>query len=148
MSEASEARLSVRADHEAARRVRDFASRFAARHRVRDDDRGRILVAIEELVTNLVKYGYRDATQPGSAEVTVRLDGEWLSIEIDDDGGAFDPFTQPEPNLDVPLEERQVGGLGLLLVKGLMERWRYRRQGNRNIAEIARRVTHDSAGTP
>jgi serine/threonine-protein kinase RsbW len=140
MSEPSEARLSVRADHEAARRVRDFVSRFAGGHRVCDDDRARMLVAAEELVTNLVKYGYRDAAQPGSAEVTVRLDGDWFSIEIDDDGGPFDPFTQPEPDLDVPLEERRVGGLGLLLVKGLMERWRYRRQGNRNIAEVARRV--------
>lgn len=143
MSEPSEARLSVRADHEAARRVRDFAGAFAGSHRVRDDDCARMLIAAEELITNLVKYGYQNAARPGSAEVTLRLDGDWFSIEIDDDGGAFDPFAQPAPDLDAPLEERAVGGLGLLLVKSLMERRRYRRQGNRNVTEIARRVARD-----
>lgn len=143
MSEPGEARLSIRADHEAARRVRDFVGAFARLHCVRDDDRARLLIAGEELITNLVKYGYREAANPGSAEVSVSLDGDWFSIEIDDDGGAFDPFAHPDPDLDAPLEDRPVGGLGLVLVKSLMERRRYRRQGHRNITEIARRVARD-----
>ncbi|HXQ53114.1 MAG TPA: ATP-binding protein [Stellaceae bacterium] len=120
--------------------VRAFAERFAAARAIAGDDLARILVVVEELVTNIVKYGYPPPAQPGTAEIALRLrDGE-IGLEIVDDGQAFDPFSGPEPDLDAPLEERTAGGLGLHIVKSLMDRTRYRRVAGHNVVEVWRRV--------
>jgi serine/threonine-protein kinase RsbW len=140
MNERSEARLSVRADGEAMGQIRAFVERFGGAHGVGGEDLARVLIAVEELVTNIVRYGYAPPAQPGSAAITLRLADDRFVVEIVDDGGEFDPFAAPEPDLDAPIEERRVGGLGLHLVKALMDRTRYRRVGAHNVVEISRRV--------
>lgn len=140
MSERNETQLSVRADGEAMGPIRAVIERFGDECGIAGDDLARILIAIEELVTNMVKYGYGPAAAPGSASITLRLQGDRLSVEIIDDGDEFDPFAAPPPDLDAPLEGRRIGGLGLHLVKALMDRTRYRRVGAQNVVEISRRV--------
>jgi len=140
MNQSFEARLSLSADRQAMMRLRGFVDAFAAARGIGGEDVNRVLVAIEELVTNLVKYGYPGAAVPGSIVVTLRLDDDRLSVEIVDDGQEFDPFAQPPPDLDVPLEERSVGGLGLHLVRSLMEQTSHRRERGRNVTVIGRRV--------
>ena len=140
MSERSEAQLNIRADGEAMGRIRAAIESFAGEYGIAGDDRARILIAIEELVTNMVKYGYGPAAAPGSASITLRLEGDRLSVKIIDDGDEFDPFAAPKPDFDAPLDERRVGGLGLHLVKALMDRTRYARVGAHNVVEISRRV--------
>jgi serine/threonine-protein kinase RsbW len=140
MSDRSDARISVPADGEAMGRIRAVIERFGGERRIRSDDVARILIAVEELVTNMIKYGYTQAAQPGVASIALRLEGDRLAVEIIDDGDEFDPFAAPEPNLDAPIEQRRVGGLGLHLVKTLMDETRYRRDGVHNVVEISRRV--------
>jgi len=141
MSERTEARLEVPADGEAMGHIRDLVDRFGRDCRIGRDDVVRVLIAAEELVTNIVRYGYGAAAQPGRAAVTLTLDGDRLSLQIVDDSHAFDPFAAPDPtDLDAPIEERRVGGLGLYLVKTLMDRTSYRRDGDHNVVEISRRV--------
>jgi len=141
MSERTEARLEVRADGEAMGHIRDLVDRFGRDCRIGRDDIVRVLIAAEELVTNIVRYGYGAAAEPGRAAVTLKLDGDRLSLQIIDDSHAFDPFATPDPtDLDAPIEERRVGGLGLYLVKTLMDRTSYRRDGGHNVVEISRRV--------
>src|SRR5262249_11909756 len=55
------------------------------------------------------------------------------AIRLEDAGPPFNPLEAPAPNLEAPLAERSVGGLGLLLVKHLVERWEYAREGPRNV---------------
>ena len=141
MNEQSEARLNVRADGDAMDHIRAAIERFGGEYGIAGDDMARIFIVIEELVTNMVKYGYGPAAQPGSASITLRLEGDRLSVEIIDDGREFDPFAAPDPDLEAPLEERRIGGLGLHIVKALMDRTRYRRVGAQNVVEISRRVT-------
>lgn len=140
MSQPIEARLGVRADREAMSAARQFITAFAARAGIGGEDRARILITVEELVTNLVKYGYAPEAEPGSVEITLRLEDDRLSVEIVDDGQAFDPFSQPDPQLDDPLDDRPIGRLGLHLVKSLMDRTEYHRAGERNAVRVARRV--------
>jgi serine/threonine-protein kinase RsbW len=140
MSEYKEARLAVRADADAMGLIRAFVERFGGDCRIDRDDIVRVLIAVEELVTNIVKYGYGPAAEPGRAGLTLSLDGDRLTLEIVDDSHEFDPFAAPDPDLDAPIEERRVGGLGLYLVKTLMDRALYRRDGARNVVEISRRV--------
>jgi len=94
----------------------------------------------EEVVTNVAKYGYA----PGAAaamEVRVSMDDDAVSLEFRDSGEPFDPLSQPPPDLDAPLEERPVGGLGLTLVRALVEEARYAREGPVNVLRLVKRRT-------
>jgi serine/threonine-protein kinase RsbW len=136
-----QARLTVRADAGAISQVEAFVAAFAARHGLSADDRLRVCVVLEELITNLVKYGYPGRSEPGAAEVALGLEGARLTIELSDDGQAFDPFAPPAPELDRPLEARPVGGLGLYLVRALTDEACYTRRDDRNIVRLTRYVT-------
>ena len=140
MSEPDRAHLKLTADAAALALLLGFVASFADACALHDDDRARVLIVVEEMVTNLVKYGYPAGAPPGLVELTLRLDGDLLDIEIADDGQGFDPFAQAEPLLDAELDDRPIGGLGLHLVKSLMDRTTYRRDGGRNIASLSRRV--------
>lgn len=134
------ASLAVRTDNEAMGQVRRFIENFARSRSIADADLARVLIAVEELVTNIVRYGYGPGDAIGEARVTLRLDGSRFAIEIVDNSRPFDPFAQSEPDLDAPVEARRIGGLGLYIVKALMDRTRYRRDGAYNVVEISRPV--------
>jgi serine/threonine-protein kinase RsbW len=85
-----------------------------------------------------MKYGYPDRAEPGQAEIALALNGSRLEIEFIDDGCAFDPFAGPPPNLDEPLEARQVGGLGLHLLRSLTDEARYERRNDTNVIRLSR----------
>lgn len=118
--------------------IRGFVERFAADRAMVPDDAARVLIAVEEIVTNVVRHGYDAA--PGAIRFTLRLEGARLFVEMVDDARPFDPFAQAPPDLDAPIEERRVGGLGLPIVKSLMDRTHYRRDGAYNVVEISRPV--------
>ena len=128
------------------RQVDAFVAAFVSEQGIAADDAARILILLEELLTNLVKYGYPDRAEPGGAEIALALNGSRLEIEFIDDGCAFDPLAGPTPNLDEPLEERPVGGLGLHLLRSLTDVVRYERRNNKNVIRLSRSVA--STRTP
>jgi anti-sigma regulatory factor (Ser/Thr protein kinase) len=134
----SEVSIEVRADGSAMAQIRGLVERFAAECTIAHRDVARVLIAVEELVTNVVRHGYDAA--PGTLRLTLRLEGARLLIAIVDDARPFDPFAQTPPDLDAPIEERRVGGLGLPIIKSLMDRTNYRRDGTYNVVEISRPV--------
>lgn len=92
-------------------------------------------LAVDEFVSNCIKYGYADG-RPGEIEVRLRREGDALEIIVSDDGGAFDPFSVPEPDLESPVEDRKVGGLGIHLVRRFADHVFYERADDRNIVAI------------
>jgi anti-sigma regulatory factor (Ser/Thr protein kinase) len=140
MSARKEARLEVPADTEAMTRIREFVEEFGKECRIDRGDIIRALIAIEELVTNIIKYGYGPSGEQGRAALTLGFEGERLTVELVDDSHEFDPFAGPAPDLSAPIEQRRIGGLGLHLVKTLMDRTSYRREGGHNVVAISRRV--------
>jgi anti-sigma regulatory factor (Ser/Thr protein kinase) len=133
------ARLTVRADSAAMRQVDSFVLAFAKDHRLDTDEGTRILIVLEELVTNLIKYGYPDRSAPGSAEIILSLDSNRLTIEFIDDGCAFDPFAIPPPSLD-DADARPIGGLGLHILRSLADETHYQRRNERNLIRLSRLV--------
>jgi anti-sigma regulatory factor (Ser/Thr protein kinase) len=133
-------RLDVRADSSALREVDSFVLAFVKEHGIAADEGTRILILLEELLTNLIKYGYPDRSERGRAEIVFNLDGNLLTIEFIDDGCAFDPFSQPIPKLDQPPETRPVGGLGLLILRSLADETHYERRNHRNAIRVSRTV--------
>jgi len=88
-------------------------------------------LAIEELATNILKYGYDDAA---AHELLLRLElhpGALLLV-LEDDGHEFNPLGVPEPDVSQPAEQRTPGGLGIHLVRKLADQMTYERHGLRN----------------
>ncbi len=100
----------------------------------------KINVSLDELVTNVVSYGYGSDGSERKANATDRdihisftEQGDILKIEIEDDGIVFNTFKEvPEPDTTLSLEERPIGGLGIMLVKNFMDEVAWERVGKRN----------------
>lgn len=89
-------------------------------------------VSLDEILTNVISYGYADGL---SHDIIVRLacrDGT-VEIEVEDGARAYNPLTTPEPDLTKPVEERPIGGLGVHLLRKMMDSIEYRRERDRNI---------------
>jgi serine/threonine-protein kinase RsbW len=88
-------------------------------------------LAIEEMATNIIKYGYDDKAVH---EILLRLQIHpgALVLVLEDDGHPFNPLEAPEPDVGLPAEQRAPGGLGIHLVRKLVEQMDYERRGGRN----------------
>ena len=93
-------------------------------------------LAVEEVLANLVRHGY--AGSEGPMELRVAIDAVAVKIEIRDRGTFFDPRTAPPPHLEVPLDERATGDLGILLIKNATDRIAYQRDGADNLLTLVR----------
>lgn len=94
-----------------------------------------IELALEEVVVNVCQYAYSE--DDGEVEVVCSVDAQQrFIIDIVDWGIPFDPLSISAPNLVEDLDKRQVGGLGILLVRRLMDDVSYRREDNRNIMTL------------
>lgn len=98
-------------------------------------------LAVEEAVVNSIMYAYPEE-EHGCVELTAQWDaaGHELTFVLQDQGVAFDPLAQPEADTTLPLEERQPGGLGILLVREIMDDVGYQRLAGRNILTMRKRL--------
>lgn len=95
-------------------------------------------LVFDELLTNTISYGYDDGGEHQIA-VSLGLDGGAVVARIVDDGRPFDPFRDaPAPDLDSPVEDRPIGGLGIHFAKTFMSTLRYRREDGRNVVEFTK----------
>ena len=98
-----------------------------------------VSLALDEILTNVISYGYKDDNEH-LIIIRFSLKDEELIAEVEDDGQPFNPLGAPEPDTDKPLQERQIGGLGIHLVRNLMDKLEYRRQENRNILVMKKKT--------
>ena len=95
-------------------------------------DRDRLDLVLEELLVNVARYAY----QPGTGDVEVSYSpesGGRLMLEISDNGRFFNPLEKDDPDLALSLEDRPIGGLGVFLIRQLVDSLTYRREEGRNI---------------
>ena len=108
----------------ALRDVSRMVEGFGAAHRL-DESRVYMLnLALDELITNSVNYGFDGVAEP-RIEITLWISGRLLVLTITDNGCRFDPTERARPDLSSPLEERPEGGLGLHLVRTFADRVTY-----------------------
>lgn len=125
---------------------------FCTAERLPDDVAWRLRVALDEIVANIVAHGTaggpRAPVAPGRSplglDVWFHRDGPVVEVTVADDGAPFDPLAYPDPPVTLPLESRQPGGLGIALVKALMDDVRYERT-TRNVLTIRKRIDPGSA---
>ena len=94
----------------------------------------KIELAAEEALVNIFRYAYPEAT--GDVEIVCDLDGDRFTVEIIDRGIPFDVTAMPDPGLDGGDPQREPGGLGILLMRKLMDEVHYRREKGRNILTL------------
>jgi anti-sigma regulatory factor (Ser/Thr protein kinase) len=92
-------------------------------------------LVIEELVVNIATYGVKDL-KTGVIAVCTSIEDEALYIGISDNGPAFNPLEEKDPNIFVPLEDRQLGGLGIYLVKQFVKDIQYERKDHKNLIRL------------
>ena len=108
-----------------------FIKSLAANAHLNEDDAGRLRLAVEEAVGNIIDYS-------GATEIKIDTqdsDG-LLTVTISDDGEPFDPTVAPGPDLSIPVGERPIGGLGIMFMRRMSNSLTYHREANRNILEI------------
>lgn len=99
--------------------VREFVVGVARDLGLAQDDVYGLQLAVDEACTNVVRHAYGGLG--GQVEVEVAVDGDRIQIVIRDWGAAFDPEAVPAPDITAPLEQRPLGGLGLFLMREMMD---------------------------
>lgn len=97
-------------------------------------------VALDELLSNTIRCGYAEPPGQRRIEVQVHLHDGVLEMSITDDAAPFNPLEAPEPDTTQALQERSIGGLGIHIVKGLMNHIEYERKEGRNVLVLRKRL--------
>ncbi len=98
----------------------------------------KVELASEEALVNIIHHGYKEGNGQISVEI-ISMD-ERIEISISDWGPPFNPLLAKQSDLDAPLEERKVGGLGILFMRQYMDEVRYRRDADRNILTLIKKT--------
>lgn len=98
-----------------------------------------ISLALDEIITNIISYGYSD-DQRHMIKLDFLVDPDFLTVIVEDDAQPFNPLEQPEPDISAPLEEKQVGGLGIYLIRSLLDILNYERINNKNVFTMKKKL--------
>jgi anti-sigma regulatory factor (Ser/Thr protein kinase) len=94
-------------------------------------------LAVEEVITNVIVHGYKKTGC--EIHLSFRFTGDHIEIKVADSAPRFNPLSIPEPELDSDIDERRVGGLGIYLVRQVMDTVSYRYENGRNILTLEKR---------
>ena len=129
--------LIVEANIENIYEVMDFIRKGVARHHCPPEWLDNINLAVEEILTNIANYAY----QPASGNVVVSMEiGQEMMIRFEDTGSPYNPLEHPDPDLEKPLMEHEIGGLGVFLVKKIMDEIEYTRIDGKNVLVVTKRL--------
>jgi len=93
----------------------------------------KIGIAVDEIFSNIARYAYH----PGTGDAVIRIMvGDDITIRFEDAGTAYDPLSAEKPDISIPAEEREIGGLGIFMVKSIMDSVEYRREDGKNILTV------------
>ena len=99
-----------------------------------------VTLALDEVLTNIIRYAYNDNGLPHPIVVRLAFDEGILAAQVEDDGRAFNPLEAPRADIDATIEERPIGGLGIHLVRSVMDSVEYRRDDGRNVFIMKKRL--------
>ena len=129
-------------------RIREFVDRVAATAELDRKAAYRLRLAVDEIATNIVNYGYDGSNTSGDIQIEAVTDDEWLTVTLEDTAPPFDPTAEEPPDsLEEPLEERPIGGLGIFLTVTGIDDFRYEHRDGRNRNVFAMRRSGDTTET-
>ena len=95
-------------------------------------------MAVEEAVTNIIDYAYSNGTE-GSIDITIEADENRIRFIITDSGAEFDPTGVSKADTTLSVDDRPIGGLGVFLVRNLMDSINYERNDGKNVLRMVKR---------
>ncbi len=126
--------------------IRRFVKEAAGRARIADSRTYQLQLAVDEIATNVILYGYKDAGEGAVISISSEANGDALVITLKDQSPPFDPRAMQIPeaqDLVRPLEERKIGGLGIFLAIQGVDRFEYRYEDGSNLNIFEVRSGHD-----
>ncbi|MHB9033117.1 MAG: ATP-binding protein [Anaerolineae bacterium] len=136
--------LCVKSDLSNLAQIADFVALEAAQLGLNEDQVFNIQMAVDEACTNSMEHAY-DGDVTGEVTVCCYKEDNDLVIRVSDLGKPFDPSSVPEPDITLPLEERSIGGLGLYLMRKLMDSVEFRAQAVQgNEVTMRKHLNHNS----
>ena len=97
-------------------------------------------LVLEEALTNIILYGFQDTDKHTIEMDFFRPALDQLVVSVIDDGHPYDPTQKEDPDLSLPAEERPVGGLGIFLIKKIMDKVEYQRNDNKNFLILTKNI--------
>ena len=94
-------------------------------------------LAVEEVITNIIVHGYKETGK--EIHLSCRFTAHGIVIQVTDSAPAFDPLSLPDPELDGDIEDRKIGGLGIYLVRQVMDTISYRHENGKNVLTLEKR---------
>jgi serine/threonine-protein kinase RsbW len=133
--------ISVKSTTDNLAMIREFTRSAAENCGFSEDIIGKIILAVDEACTNIIKHAYKFSAD-GEIILTVSCKDSRFSIRIVDNGFTFDHNRIPEPDLKEYYKQKRVGGLGVYLIKKLMDEVNYSKiSGNANQIELVKYLT-------
>jgi len=123
-------------------RVKEHFDTFAEHYAIPDQIRLKMHVVIDELLMNIISYAYLDEESHDIC-IKVELSADRLKVSMVDDGIPFNPLGIETPNTELSLEEREIGGLGIHLIRKMMDRVSYRRRIDKNVISVLKFLDAD-----
>jgi anti-sigma regulatory factor (Ser/Thr protein kinase) len=116
-----------------------FVWAFAEEAQLDEQPAMQLDLALDEAVTNVVLYAYPKGTE-GEVTVAAKREGDTLEVVLTDSGTPFDPTAQEDPDLTLSADERPIGGLGIFLVRQMMDTVLYERKDGKNILTLRKNL--------
>jgi anti-sigma regulatory factor (Ser/Thr protein kinase) len=104
-----------------------------------------VRLALEEVVSNIINYGFEDNYEH-QISIEMNLQGETLTMKIKDDGKPFNPLEVKSTNLEKPFDEREIGGMGIYIVRKLMDKILYKREEGNNVLQLTKYLADHPIG--
>ena len=132
--------LKIAATRENAEQVMAFVEAQLEAHNCSMKSQTQLDIAVDELFTNIASYAYGEGT--GEAVIEVEFPDGFAEITFRDWGTPYNPLERPDPDVTLPAEERQIGGLGIYMVKKSMDAvsYRYEYEDGQNVLTIRRKL--------
>ena len=125
-------------------RVKEHFDTFSEHYGIPKQVRLKMHVVFDELLTNIISYAYPDKNEHDIG-IKVELSADRLKVSMVDDGIPFNPLGVETPDTELPLEERKIGGLGIHLVRKMMDKVSYRRRIDKNVITVVEYLEVDSS---
>ena len=132
-------RTAVPADPAQLSVLTEFLREFGSAAALAPAQVGTFELALEEIFMNIVMHGSEPGITP-RVEVSLNLGPDAVTMTVEDDGPQFDPLSLPPPDVTATLADRKVGGLGVFLVRNIMDTVTYARTAGRNQLRISKRL--------
>ncbi len=120
-------------------RMSEFIEAFCEESGLDTSATMRLNLAIEEAVVNVIAYAYPPG-RPGAVTVEAASGSDFITFVIRDNGVPFDPTAKGEVDTTLPVEERPIGGLGIHLVRQIVDDISYQRLGDQNVLTIGKKL--------